>query len=219
MTSDANGVLVVPVWSDDGIVKPLVNDDGRVPVTIGDSTVTQDVNIESSDIDVPVSLDAATIDVPVSIEAATIDVPVEVDAASSSIQSQVYGWDLSNWRKLPMLWGFSSSVLISEDETSTGAGSLTVLAPVVSSGYVHVMTGFSWLHTVGANRDMILGVKSGASYYQCDVERDLPSSRWGGGPVHIIIDTGDALYATTVATAGAQTIYLQAVGYAMKVNE
>lgn len=50
MVSDSNGKLVVPVWSDSGVVKPVINDDGRVSVSIGESSVTLETGIRTWDL-------------------------------------------------------------------------------------------------------------------------------------------------------------------------
>ena len=49
MTSQVKGVLIVPVWVDEDRVKPLVDDDGRLPVSVEAITVSQDVHIHGWD--------------------------------------------------------------------------------------------------------------------------------------------------------------------------
>lgn len=219
MVSEPNGQLRILVWIDDDEVKALVDNNGRLPVTVGEITVTQDVNIKSSDIDVPVTIDAATINVPIDIQAASVTVPTQEQNPLTSIQSQAYGWDTSNWHKLPMLWGYTGPVLQSVSAVATGAGALVVNAPVAAAGYVNVYTGYGWAHNVGVNRDMFLRVTSGASNYIFEVERNLPSGRWGGRQVHAVCAPGDNISAVTTAVAAGDTIWVQLVGYRMKINE
>jgi hypothetical protein len=219
MTSEVNGQIRVLVWVEDGDVKALVDDSGRVPVTIGEVTVTQDVNITASDIDVPVSIDAATINVPIDIQAASVTVPTQEQSPLTNIQARLYGWDLSNWRKLPMLWGYSSVVLQSVSAVATGAGTFVANAPVAAAGYVNVYTGYGIAHNTGVNRDMFVRVTSGASNYIAEVQASVASGRWVGKQVHIIVQPGDNLSLATTAVAPGDTIWLQAVGYRMKIDE
>lgn len=219
MASDANGILVVPVWSDDGVGKPLVNDVGQVPVAVDGGSGTIDVNIKSSDIDVPVTIDAATIDVPVSIDAATIDVPVEVDAAVSSIQGQAYGWDTAAWHKLAMLWGFTGPVYQSQTAVSTGATFWAVYCPVAPAGYVYVMTGYAVAHNCGVARDVQIRVTYAGTSYIFEIQAGLGSGLWRGGHIHAVLAPGAQLSVGTTATAAGQNLWVQAIGYSMKINE
>ena len=218
MPSDANGELRVPVWSDDGVVKPVINDDGRMPVDVEAVDVTIDINIESSDIDVPVSVDAQTQTLDVSLESSDITLPVAEQAPLSSIQAQGYGWDLSNWRKLPMLWGFSGPVYEKDSEEATEAETITVLLPEVSAGYVHIYTGIGVAHSVDVSRDIQVGVFHDPDYYTVDNFQSVESVRWVGHQCNIIVGEGDQLMAITEATASGNLILLHATGYKMKLD-
>jgi len=83
MVSQAKGMLVVPVWCDDGEIKPIINDDGRILCVLDSSKITLSVNLETSD----------------------ITLPVAEQSPLSSIQAQSYGWDTSAWHKNPITWG------------------------------------------------------------------------------------------------------------------
>lgn len=49
MTSLPKGKIVVPVWSDDDEIKPLVNDDGRIPVSVESYTPSPNSQIHGWD--------------------------------------------------------------------------------------------------------------------------------------------------------------------------
>ncbi len=197
MTSEANGKIVVPIWSDDGDAKPLVDDNGRVPVSVGASVVTQDVNIKSSD----------------------ITVPVAEQSPLTSIQAQLYGWDLSNWRKLPLLWGITDIVLGSANATATGAGSFSASLSAVPSGYIYVYTQVGVAQVTGASADVQVGIHISGLYYWVQCWQSCGNSRWYGGQTNLILTEGHNLLASTVAVAVDDLLYLRATGYSMKVNE
>ena len=54
MVSQAKGILTIPVWVDDGVVEPLVNNDGEIPVNLASQAADLDVNIASQDADIEV---------------------------------------------------------------------------------------------------------------------------------------------------------------------
>lgn len=218
MASDANGVLIVPVWSDGGTVKPVVNDDGRIDVTIGESVITQDVNIASSDIDVPVSIDAQDITLDINLKSSDITLAVAEQSPLSSIQAQGYGWDLTAWRKLPMLFGYSGVVRQYGVATSTGAGTYRVVCTAVPTGWLYVMEGFIVAQTDTVNRGIKIGVYNGTSYYGTTTVPVAVPSGWYGHPIHMVMKEDEQFYAECYFSAAGKVLSLFGVGYSMKVN-
>lgn len=219
MVSEPNGQLRILVWVDDDEVKALVDNNGRLPVTVGEITVTQDVNIKSSDIDVPVTIDAATINVPIDIQAASITVPTQEQNPLTSIQSQAYGWDTSNWHKLAMLWGYTDRYHEALDTTATGAFE-TLPGTVVAAGYVFVLqAAYLVNNTTGPTTQTIRVIKSGGGtiflQYASAVAQNIPTM-WQG---EIVLAPGDKVNMTMNGCVAGDTIHAGYWGYRMKVNE
>ena len=219
MASDANGILQVPIWSDNGVAKPLINDDGRVPVKVEESSVTQDVNIVSSDIDVPVSLDAATIDVPISIDAQTVTVEVEEQSPLTEIQAQAYGWDLTVWRKLAMLWGYTDRYVYDLSGTAT-AVYYWATTPVVAAGYIFVVQGVYIRNNSKAGTSQVIQFQAGGVVYHFGaygvlIAQYIPTTYNG----EIALAAGDRVYVSCNLCTIGDAIQAGVWGYRMKINE
>jgi len=104
MASQAKGYLILPVWCDDGVIKPLVNDDGRIPVSIGESSITIDVNLESSD----------------------ITLLTEEQSPLTYIQARQYGWHGSSWKPAGIPLNFESRIGQSGSHTATSTDTYTM---------------------------------------------------------------------------------------------
>lgn len=219
MASDANGVLVVPVWSDGGTVKPVVNDDGRIDVTIGAALVTQDVNIKSSDIDVPVSVDAQGITLDINLKSSDITLNVEEQSPLTTIETKAHGYVGGAWQNQPMIFGYTDTVRVTATNTSTGTGIINATCTAVPSGYVHVITGFLTNHNDAAARDVSIGVWTGSAQYCGYVVTQAVSAQNYGDTVHIVLKVGESLLARCYMSVAGKTLNVWGIGYSMKVND
>lgn len=183
MASDPNGNIVVPCWSDDGIVKAIVNDDGRIEVTLGESTVTLDVNLKSSDI--------------------TLD--VEEQSPLTSIQAQLYAWINSAWHKQPILRGYSGVGRSYLSKVSTGAGVTYAETGACPADYIRVVEGFTVRHNAGAVRHLWAGVWNGSTYCNAVAYQNCTGLLFYGGPVSITCEEGEKFFVGGVAGGVGET--------------
>lgn len=183
MASDANGRLVVPAWSDDGIVKALVNDDGRIEVTIGEATATLDVNLKSSDI--------------------TLD--VEEQSPLTSIQAQLYAWINSAWHKQPILRGYSGVARSYLSKVSTGAGATYAETGACPADYIRVMEGFTVRHNQATVRHLWAGVNTGAVYCNFRAYQNCAQNLFYGEGVSITCEEGEKFFVGGVAAGAGET--------------
>lgn len=130
-----------------------------------------------------------------------------------------YGWDGSEWRKLPLLWGYSEQYL--ESEINTGDGSnLTQNFSTVPAGEIWIVTAFTAYAHDGdhASRVIMFLYDGGSSYYL----KFLPSLAAGTSieaPTPIIMEEGDQLRVTWVSAANGDSFRSYAVGYKMLIAE
>lgn len=165
-TSLAEGYLVVPVWSDSGEIKPVIDNDGKIPVTLSGITGTVNVNLESSDITLPVSLSgiptvleveivgqlididvnlkSSDITLPVNLTSSSITLPVSVQNFPTTIESRTEGYINGNYQKLPFLFGISDVYSELETLTVTVAGTNILTFSDVPTGEIWVITS---MHT------------------------------------------------------------------------
>lgn len=196
MASDANGKIVVPCWSDDGIVKAIVNDDGRIEVTLGESTVTLDVNLKSSD----------------------ITLPTEEQSPLSSIEAQAYGWVSTAWQKQPILLGYSSVVRRYAIGIATGAGVTRAYTTAVPSDYLWVVTGYIVTHNDTAAKNVTMGVFDTVSHVGCDAYQAATPNIWYGGQCFQILRETEKFYGAFNASAINKTMQVWVTGYAVNIG-
>lgn len=183
MTSLAEGKLVLPVWADDDVIKPIVDDNGRIKITLGEATVTIDVNIESTD----------------------ITLPVEEQSPLTTIQAQSYGWVTGDWHKNPILRGYSSVARSYLTATSSGAGWIRAETGACPSDYIRVVEGFTMQHNGAAAQPMVAGVWNTTIY--CGVRAYVnctPSMYYGEG-LSVTMAEGEKFYISAYA-AGAGVV-------------
>lgn len=197
MASEPEGRIVVPIWSDGGVARPLVNDDGRVPVKIEETTAEQDVNITGCDITVPVS---------------TV-------ATGSSVQGQVYGWDLSNWRKLPILWGFMDR-LVDNFDTTIGGANVNIYSSAVPTGYIWIIQCISVRNASAGptNYTMFMRANGSQASFFHD-EQGLAQWRAAIYNGEFVLKAADDIGVNVVGGAAGNNIQARLWGYTMKVNE
>lgn len=130
-----------------------------------------------------------------------------------------YGWDGVAWRKLPMVWGFSSRYAEDEYMLDTPAGNQTLTFSTVPAGEVWVVQGWTaWskqanvtalefyvLSGAGSNRITMLPLGVGYTTKSANVP--------------IILSVDDKISVVFKDCAALDDIYSVAWGYKMKVAE
>lgn len=218
MASDVNGVIVVPVYSDDGIVKPIVNDDGRIPVTIGESTNTQDVDIVACSVTLPAQLKGSDVNIPVDIKACSVTLPVSVDASVSTIGAYQYGWDNTTWHKQPMLRGYMSAYREYVIATASAASTIYAQGGLVSSGWIRVIEGFVAWHSDTVVRNIQYGVYYGGTHVGAGAYQSCPTAVYYGGPIDLTIQYNEGFYVSCYVDHSGENIQGWICGRNIKVN-
>ena len=70
----------------------------------------------------------------------------------------IYGYDGSEWQKLPLLWGFSEIWYEDLGGTQEGDGTYAVYSTPVEAGYIHVCQIISLRNNTGARGEILFGV-------------------------------------------------------------
>lgn len=219
MASLASGVLRIPVWNDDGEIKPVVDANGRIPVTLDAAGVTLDVNLESSDITLNINLLTSSITLDVNLKTSDITLGVTESSPLTAIQAQSYGWDLSNWRKNPISWGLTAVASGSDTTVKSGAGNATITVATVPTGYVYVINGImSRNDTTAITQRHILG--TGGVLFIIKEFITHTANIWAiSEALNYVLTAGDTIQVTHVSCADGDTIISRFLGYSMKVTE
>jgi len=87
------------------------------------------------------------------------------DPAEEHFDKGLWGWDLTQWRKLPMLWGYSAGWAEDLSGTQSGAGNYLATTTAVPAGYVYVLQSAMIRNDVNARtRADIYLARSGSNY-------------------------------------------------------
>jgi len=196
VTSKPEGKIFVPVWSDDGQVKAVVNDDGRIPVQVEGVDVTIDVNIESQD---------AALDV-------TETSPLTV------LDTHVHGYDGANWRKLQQLWGYTVWWYEKMGEIKAGNGTFQKDSVAVPANYIYVLQ-FAQLSNETGARGMSriifrLTASSHTAAYELTPVQYQPITFVG----NVTLKQGDYIRFQQLSCTDGDAIQACVAGYKMRVS-
>lgn len=135
------------------------------------------------------------------------------------IMSNIHGWDGSAWRKLPIVWGYSSALCEDLGGAQSGDGNWGKYSTAVPSGEVHVVSGFGGRNIDRAPSRIELGIIiDGIS---TTVARDdnpvqaIPLIYTDG----IVLAEGDQVHVTIRANLDGDAIDAAVWGYKMKIAE
>lgn len=241
MGSVAKGKLIVPVWCDDGEIKPIVDDSGLVPVTMSFAGLTFDVNLESSDITLNVNVIQGSGNIPVVIADCQVTLPVHLKGSDitlgvqlkgsditlgvtessplASIQGQAYGWDTSSWRKNPIMWGFTSRLAVMNETTQSGGGNEWIDLYTVPTGYVATVQAI-----MSRNRDTITDQwhvlqASSQNYYVKWYDDQAIGLTGVNDNLSYALSAGDKVRVLYESCTNLDRLVTSCWGYLMKVDE
>lgn len=131
----------------------------------------------------------------------------------------IWGWDGTQWRKLSLVWGFSSRYFEAEKSEDVGAGNITLTFSTVPAGEVWVIQGLTawskqadvvrvdFYYYVGGTGERMCIKVLGAAY--TTVALDTP----------VTLSYNDHLAAVFMGCVALNDVYAVAWGYKMKVEE
>ena len=218
MASEAHGKLYVLVWSDDGVIKPVVLDTGALPVTESVPLTELDVTIKASDITVPVSEQSPLSELDVTIKASDITVPIAEQSPISSLYAKQWGYWGGAWRNQPLIWGYTDSYLIEQQNESDVDASYTIDLPNCPSGQIYRVMGMAIYRdtvTTSFGRIQVAEGVSGTSV------EDIPITAAGmlfNNTREVILKSGQNLRVVYVASEIGEIVITTAWGYKMQTS-
>lgn len=196
MVSKAEGKLNVLVWSNDGEVSPLIDDNGNLPVIFSNSEGTVDVNIVGSDIDVPVSIDAQTQDLNV----------------------LSHGYVNGAWQNNPMLFGYSD--IHREYVTYTTPSGMTYNMDMaeVPVGEIWVITSIGMMTDDGAIWGMYMSTRSDSNTYYVDQVRTPAANTMLSYTGWLILEPGLRIRGIFVNAASGKKLEMWVHGFKIDID-
>jgi hypothetical protein len=141
------------------------------------------------------------------------------DPTEAYFDKGLWGWDLTRWRKLPLVWGYSDRKSYVFYSDNLASGSSYVNGAAVPAGEVWVMTiaSMQYIGTAPTSLrlDAILGGQPVVLLYQTSVVSLVPYS-WAG---EVVLKEADYLRGEVVGATAGDDCYVRAGGYIMKVAQ
>lgn len=218
MGSEPKGLMYIPVWVDDGIVKVLVNDDGQIPVKESSPLTNIQSRLYGFD-------DPDWVPVP---SQANGELHVRLQSVNGTVLIQQYMPSLlqpgvnthisGDWQKQPMIHGISDALGERDYNLTASAGSNTLTVGNVPAGEMWVFTRLSAVNLNNAITGLAfasiidsveyrLGQVSVRSAYQSfDIQ----------GPIYL--SPGDRAHAYFTGCTLNDDLYFWATGYRMDID-
>lgn len=196
MASQAKGYLLVPVWCDDGVIKALVNDDGRLPVSIDGGVAKIDVNLKTS----------------------SITLPTQEASPLTSIIAQLETYIGAAYVKQAPIWGYTRAYAEAVIFPCTEAGTKVIATTDVDADYVRVVTNVLCYTSTEAVTLCFLRKITNATVIRLAVNSALGANT----PLHnvgdIILKADDYLEFEAAGVVEGTSMRIYASGYEMKIG-
>jgi hypothetical protein len=149
-------------------------------------------------------------------QADTLTVDLDVP---SSLAAQNYGWDGANWRKLPLLYGYSDRYAERHEETVPATSDRVLTFSTVPSGEIWIVYIFSARVVSGEIVDIAL--RANTNSISCVVNCDVQSSigRTVGITSWLVLKPGDHLDVYFINAIKDSVLHAYAWGVKMKVTQ
>lgn len=130
----------------------------------------------------------------------------------------LWGWDGTQWRKLPLLWGFTGTVGGTVTWTSDGTTPYHLSGTAVPAGEVWTLNTVRVLHSDPVARATWLYAVVGGGAPVIDGNQTLAQWSFVANVAPLVLGPGEYPRVTIYSLAVGQTVYLHWAGYKMAVT-
>jgi len=139
------------------------------------------------------------------------------DPAEAHFDKGLWGFDGTQWRKLPLLWGYTGTVqeVVSNEDAAAGLNSL--FGTVVPAGEVHVIQNLVAYNIVSGITQIAVGAyKSSLAVYAFSEYATTAGKvyTWTG---NMVLKAGDRIFAQFFGCTAGDSIWITLDGYKMSV--
>lgn len=145
--------------------------------------------------------------------------PGITDPTEAYFKDSSWGWDLTQWCKLALLWGYSDRWTEAIEGTASGAGNARARSTAVPAGYVYVLQALYARHDAGAAKILRVELCDGTDYFTLDYQATAGSGThytWTG---EVVLKEDDRVDAVVLAPGDGKKVYLYVWGYKMAIAE
>jgi hypothetical protein len=141
------------------------------------------------------------------------------DPAEGYFKDGLWGWDLTQWRKLPLLFGYSDAWADSTVNNDLDAGANNVDLTAVASGYVVVLTSLSFVYVGTPPTYVTVQLSLGGSVYQLYRQLAPASNQLYDRQGWWILEAEDFVRCSVVGATLHDDLRVTGTGYAMAIAE
>ncbi len=218
MASKAEGKLCVLVWSDDGVIKPVVLDTGMLPVTESNPLTAIDVTLAASDITLDIKESVPLTELDVTIKASDITVPVAEQSPITSLYAKQWGYWGGAWRNQPLIWGYTDRILTQVVNASADTGQNNLMLGAVPAGQIWVIEGLAVVNNTSIPTVVRFGVHDGSSWYWFDAALTPAAATYSFWAGSFRLKTGDSVGTVLMGCTAGDYLFMNVSGYKMQIS-
>jgi len=140
------------------------------------------------------------------------------DPAEEHFDKGSWGYDGSQWRKMPLVWGYYDTYVEAGSVRSAGAGVETVVLGAVPAGYVYVVNTIAVLDITTDPTKVEGVVVKGGIDVPVFTKLSPGVNAWYAFVLSAALKEGDYVKAWFTGTANGDWLLLRAEGYKMRIN-
>lgn len=129
-----------------------------------------------------------------------------------------WGWDGSQWRKLPLLWGYSDNYIEAQSDLNAAAVVGTLTFATVPAGEIWRITQWIGVDVQTKCTNYILELVRSAVPYSFSTVVPAAANDYKGTQCDVILKEDDSLRMAFVGTVAGDDIYGWVHGYKMAVT-
>lgn len=141
------------------------------------------------------------------------------DPVEAHFDKGTWGWDLTQWRKLPMLWGYSDRYAERLSDTTMPAGNSNLTGTAVPAGEVWRVTGLALLRDGATCTQMRVHVNYGGTIIEPVNVLNPTANQLYPFVTDFTLKAGDYLYCRYYGMTLNDDAYLHIWGYKMAIAE
>lgn len=137
----------------------------------------------------------------------------------ANMRTGAHGWDGTVWRKLPLVFGYSSRLAEYKTGVAAGAGHAVCSTTAVAPGHIRVLQVVSASHNAGVNKGIeVYHVVAGVSA-PLIFTTATATGAWEILTCEVVLAEGDQITAYAIAPGAGKSVYMHVRGYQMKIAE
>ncbi len=212
------GYIIIPCWSDGGEVKPIIDDNGKIPVTLSSIATTVDVNLKSSTITLPVSLESLPFTPSVNLASSDITLNVAEQNFPTTINSYNHGYISGAWQKSPFLFGISDVYGELETLTVSVGGTNNLQGSTVPAGEVWVVASVAILCSTDNPTSVSIRASVGGVVLRLKTHTTAVMSQGDDWQGKVYIKEDDYIKIVFSNCSVSDVLYAYIIGYKMDVD-